>query len=172
MRLLSIAVAMIALCASVASAPARRANLTVAGDLEDGRMQVFVVDARGQIATRWKTSTDPKSAWTAWSSFQTPRNGVTTLSVGYLSDKRMQLFATEPNGNIITCWKTSTDPNADWTPWTAFGQSPRSTTSKARPAIANAQPDVRVALTAIRPPMLRSPRAPNSSKPTMAPNRT
>jgi hypothetical protein len=96
------------------------ANFIAAGDLEDGRIQVFAIEPNGQIESRWKTSTDPNSGWTAWSSFQTPRGGVTTIAVGYLSDKRMQLFATERNGNTVSCWKETTDPNSGWTPWSAF----------------------------------------------------
>jgi hypothetical protein len=120
MTKMSIAAATIALGASLASAHAQSANFIVAGDLEDGRIQVFAVQANGQTESRWKTSTDPNSGWTAWSNFQTPAGGVTTISVGYLSDKRMQLFATEPDGITVSCWKTSTDPNSGWTPWSAF----------------------------------------------------
>jgi hypothetical protein len=115
----AIAASAIALGASLASAPAYSANFIVAGDLEDGRIQVFAIQ-NGQIETRWKASTDPNSAWTSWTQFQTPPGGVTSITVGYLSDKRMQLFATEPNGNVVSCWKVSTDPNAQWTPWSAF----------------------------------------------------
>jgi len=120
MRKLSVAAATIALGASLASAPAHSAQFIVAGDLEDGRIQVFAIESNGRIETRWKTSPDPNSGWTAWSPFQTPPGGVTTISVGYLSDKRMQLFATQPNGSTVSSWKTSTDPNAGWTPWSAF----------------------------------------------------
>jgi hypothetical protein len=88
--------------------------------LEDGRIQVFAVDQSGQIESRWKESTDPNSACTAWSNFQTPSGGATNLSVGYLSDKRMQLFATLKNGNTASCWKQTADPNSAWTPWSAF----------------------------------------------------
>jgi hypothetical protein len=112
--------ATIGFCAVLASVPAHSANFISAGDLGDGRIQVFAIQSNGQIQSRWKTSTDPNSGWTAWSTFQTPAGGVTTISVGYLSDKRMQLFATQPNGNTVSCWKQSTDPNAGWTPWSPF----------------------------------------------------
>ncbi len=95
-------------------------TFTAAGDLEDGRIQVFAIDGNGQIESRWKETTQPSSAWTPWSAFQTPAGGATTLAVGYLSDKRMQLFATLKNGNTASCWKTTTDPNSAWTPWSAF----------------------------------------------------
>jgi len=92
----------------------------ISGDLEDGRMQVFAIDGGGQIFSRWKISTDPSSGWTGWSHFQTPPHGVTSIGLGYLSDKRIQLVATDSLGNPVSCWKTSTDPNAGWTGWSAF----------------------------------------------------
>jgi len=91
-----------------------------AGDLEDGRIQVFAIDQSGNLHSRWKESTDPNSAWTAWSNFQTPSGGVTSICVGYLSDKRMQLFATGDSGNTLSCWKTATSPDASWTPWSGY----------------------------------------------------
>ncbi|MET3130093.1 hypothetical protein AAKU55_000334 [Oxalobacteraceae bacterium GrIS 1.11] len=91
-----------------------------AGDLEDGRIQVFAIDNNGQMESRWKETADPNSNWTSWSAFQTPTGGATTVAVGYLSDKRMQLFATDRNGHTVSCWKSSTNPNAAWTAWSAF----------------------------------------------------
>jgi hypothetical protein len=91
-----------------------------AGLSADGKIQVFGVQPNGQIQTRWKTSADPNAGWTTWSNFQSPASGVTTIGVANLSDKRLQLFANEANGTAISCWKTSTDPNASWTPWSAF----------------------------------------------------
>jgi len=39
-----------------------------AGDLEDGRIQVFAIDSNGNIESRWKETSDPNSGWTGWSS--------------------------------------------------------------------------------------------------------
>ncbi|PMS16669.1 hypothetical protein C0Z18_22795 [Trinickia dabaoshanensis] len=91
-----------------------------AGDLEDGRIQVFAIDSNGNIESRWKETSDPNSGWTGWSSFQTPPGGASTMAVGYLSDKRMQLFVTDRGGNTLSCWKQTTNPDAAWTPWTGF----------------------------------------------------
>lgn len=33
--------------------------------------------------------------------------------------RRLQIFLTESNC-VLTAWKQSVDPNANWTPWTAF----------------------------------------------------
>jgi hypothetical protein len=97
------------------------AKFVAAGDLEDGRIQLFGIQSNGQMITRWKETTDPSSAWTAWANFQTPPGGVNYVCVGSLSDKRMQLFAAGAQGKAFSCWKTTTDPNAAWTAWSAFG---------------------------------------------------
>jgi hypothetical protein len=121
MRNSAIAAAMIALGTSLTVVPAQSAGVSiVAGKLPDGRIQTFAIQPDGQIESRWKTSTDPNSGWTEWSQFPTPPGGATTISVGYLSDGRMQLFATNPSGGTFSCWKSSTDPNAQWTRWSRF----------------------------------------------------
>jgi hypothetical protein len=95
-------------------------KFVAAGDLEDGRIQVFAIDGGGNIFSRWKASIDPNSGWTNWSAFQTPAHGATSMAYAYLSDKRPQLFASDGLGNMFSCWKTTIDPNASWTPWTPF----------------------------------------------------
>jgi hypothetical protein len=101
-------------------------DFIAAGNLEDGRIQLFGIQPSGghprsgSIMSRWKQTPDPNSGWTAWSKFQTPHGGVTSFCVGILSDKRMQLFATTGDGGVFSCWKTTTDPNASWTPWSAL----------------------------------------------------
>src|SRR5208282_126090 len=89
-------------------------KFVAAGDLEDGRIQLFGIEPSGQIVSRWKQTADPSSGWTVWSSFQTPAGSVSFICVGFLSDKRMQLFATNAQGHTISCWKTTTNPNSAW----------------------------------------------------------
>jgi hypothetical protein len=96
------------------------ARFITVGDLEFDRMQAFAIESDGKIISRWKETTDPNSAWTPWSSFQTPQGGATSMAVGTLPDKRLQLFATTSNGSIVSCWKQTTDPNSAWTAWSAF----------------------------------------------------
>ena len=88
-------------------------------DLSDERIQVFAVDGDGSLETRWKASTDPNSAWTAWQPFQTPGGGVTTIAGSELSDGRVQLFATLRSGDTVSSWKEG-GPDSAWTPWSAF----------------------------------------------------
>jgi hypothetical protein len=54
------------------------AKFIAAGDLGGnfGQIQVFAIQSKGQIESRWKQTPDPDSAWTAWASFQTPSGGV------------------------------------------------------------------------------------------------
>ena len=90
-------------------------------DLTDEQIQVFAIQADGSITTRWKTSADPNSAWTPWSNFQgLPNGGATSIGAGTLPDRRPQLFATDAGQNTWSCWKTTTNPSAAWTPWSAF----------------------------------------------------
>lgn len=91
-----------------------------AGELSDGRIQVFAIDSSGQLTSRWKKTTDPNSGWTGWSRFQTPSGGVVSIAVGVLPDKRLQLFAVDGAGNPVSCWKKTTDSNAGWTAWSGF----------------------------------------------------
>jgi hypothetical protein len=45
-------------------------NLTLAmAPLPDGRLQLFAIDASGDVWSAWKTSTDPDSGWTGWVPF-------------------------------------------------------------------------------------------------------
>ena len=89
-------------------------------NLTDKRIQVFAIDNAGEISSRWKTTTAPNASWTGWSGFQTPGGGVNSLGGAYLSDGRIQLFATDKQGVVWSCWKSNTDPNASWTGWGKF----------------------------------------------------
>ena len=96
-------------------------KFVAAGGLEDGRIQLFGIQFNGQIVVVGKIYADPNSGWTDWSNFQTPPGGVTSICVGYLSDKRMRFVTGAPAGTTqLSCWKTTTDPNAAWTAWSAF----------------------------------------------------
>ena len=91
-----------------------------AGELSDGRIQVFAIDNSGNLQSRWKETTDPNSSWTNWSNFQTPSGGVISLGVGTLPDKRLQLFGVDSNGNPVSCWKITVESESAWTPWSGF----------------------------------------------------
>lgn len=98
-----------------------------AGVLPDGRIQLFANSYNSSsnsnsLFSRWKETTDTGSAWTPWYPFQTPQDlgSYPILSIGYLPDKSMQLFLLTGAGTPVTCYKTSPDPNASWTPWQPF----------------------------------------------------
>ena len=92
-----------------------------AASLEDGRPQLFLVDEQNRVWSAWKTTTDPSSAWTSWSSFPSPAGATpAAISTAALSDKRPQLFLVDKQNRVWSAWKTTTDPSSAWTSWSPF----------------------------------------------------
>jgi len=85
-----------------------------------GKLQFWVIKSNSELYSSWKTSDNPNANWTKLSPFSPNPGAVTDIAAGTLSDGRVQLFATHPNGDIVSSWKASTNENAAWTPWTAF----------------------------------------------------
>jgi hypothetical protein len=54
------------------STPTATATAFTAGPLSDGRLQLFLADASGEIFTSWKVTTDPDAEWAQWESFGIP----------------------------------------------------------------------------------------------------
>ena len=87
--------------------PSETLSSLTAGALSDGRLQLWGSGTSG-IWTTWKESSDPNSAWSEWSLFQSFQSAIryrptTALSVGRLPDGRLQLWASAqeddlPNG--------------------------------------------------------------------------
>jgi hypothetical protein len=96
------------------------ARITAVAPLSDGRLQAWAVDYNGAIWSRWKTSTESASDWTAWTSFQALEELALSISVSPLSDGRLQLFATDVYGKVWSCWKEDTDSKAAWSSWVSF----------------------------------------------------
>lgn len=91
------------------------------GNISDNRPQIFATNGSGTLYSCWKQSTDASSAWTAWSPFEAiPGGGAHAVAAGRLPDGQLQLFATNAAGTVYTCWKSTTDPSASWTAWSAF----------------------------------------------------
>jgi hypothetical protein len=92
--------------------------------LSDGRLELWATNAAGGLFTTWKTTTDPNATWTPWSDFLAEvgplAGGARQVAVAPLSDGRLELWATNAAGGLFTKWKTTTDPNATWTPWSDF----------------------------------------------------
>ena len=100
--------------------PEAKAVTFAAAPLSDGRLQLFVIDGSspGQIWSTWQEATDPNSAWTSLSPFQTPEKGAYSVTAAPLSDGRLQLFVTDDSspGKIWSTRQEATDPNSGWTP--------------------------------------------------------
>jgi hypothetical protein len=93
------------------------ANAIAAGNLNDGRLQLWSVNGDGSMVTRWKTSTGPGSGWTGWSPFQSPPGGAVTIATGQVGGGILQLFSTNAEGTFTSFEVTQP---AGWTPWSAF----------------------------------------------------
>ena len=92
------------------------------GYLPDARMQLFVIPADQNLYSRWKGTTDPDSYWTDWANMGRPQGTyLNNVSVGYVSDARMLLLATDNVGTVHSISKTSRDPNAGWGNWESLG---------------------------------------------------
>jgi hypothetical protein len=107
----------------------------VAGQLPDGRMQLFASDMNGLLWTLWQ---EPGAGFSLswqnayWQPFPLPNgellySGVSTpnfsIAMAALADQRLQLFAIDGTSshNVWTTWKTTTDPDAEWVlPWNQF----------------------------------------------------
>ena len=94
--------------------------------LPDGRMQIFICTADGNVYTMWKLTTNPNSGWSSWSSLGNIGTGIGSVyfagvSVGVLSDSRLQIFVMGTDGNVYSKWKLTTDPNSGWSGWTSLG---------------------------------------------------
>lgn len=97
-------------------------GLPTIGYLTDGRMQLFVIPEDQNLYSRWKETTDPNSSWSDWTNMGKPEGTyLNDISVGYLPDGRMQLFATDNGGAVHSIWKTTKEPNAGWSNWQNLG---------------------------------------------------
>jgi hypothetical protein len=98
----------------------------VSTNLTDTRPQIFASKSDGTIATMWKVSRDPDSAWTPWQLLLGPPPRTSMVSAGTLSNGANQLFALAdmpgpPGPEALTAWKVSNDPNAQWSNWVGLG---------------------------------------------------
>ena len=107
----------------VGALPAGARQAAVA-PLPDGRLELWVVDASGGLSTTWKVSAQPNANWSPWENFLAEVGalpaGARQVAVATLPDGRLELWVTDASGDLFTTWKVSTQPNADWTPWTAL----------------------------------------------------
>ena len=97
------------------------------GYLPDDRMQIFICTSDGTVYTMYKLTTDPNSAWSGWTSLGGIGTGIDSVyfagvSVGNLTDGRMQIFVMGDDGNVYTKWKLTTDASSGWSGWTNLGK--------------------------------------------------
>ena len=96
-----------------------------AGQLTDGRPQLFAVDSWGQLWSSWKATTQADAAWTQW--ILMPNNPPPYLRQAFaaqLTDGRPQLFAVDASGQLWSSWKATTQADAAWTAWILMPNNP------------------------------------------------
>jgi hypothetical protein len=101
-----------------------RAYSISSGRLSDGRLQLFIVDTSNQIWTTWQRTMNASDRWSPLSPFQTTQTGSRFITVGRLSDGRLQLFVVDNSNQIWTTWQQTSDPNAEWTSLSLFEAPP------------------------------------------------
>jgi hypothetical protein len=98
-----------------------------AGQLSDGRLQLWVVPLGGHLQTTWKASRGPNSSWVPWQAFSPNPGPVSGLVAGRLWDRRLKLWALgsnfPPGGlGVLTIEKTTAIADAPWwANWKGFG---------------------------------------------------
>jgi hypothetical protein len=103
-----------------AAMPPFQSDQMTAAPLSDKRLQFWAVDTAGKIWSCWKTTTDSNSAWSPWTSswtVQAPPFLAKQVAAAPLSDGRLQFWAVDTSGRIWSCWKTTTNPNSNWSSW-------------------------------------------------------
>ncbi len=84
---------------------------------------MWVVDGNGGVLSCWKTSTDANGYWSRWEDFLQVAGSldrpVRDLTVAPLSDGRLQLWALDDLGSLVTCWKVD-GAHGYWTGWRDF----------------------------------------------------
>jgi hypothetical protein len=93
--------------------------------LKDGRLVVWATDSAGGLYTTRKKTSDPDTEWLPWKDFFLMGPGslpaaVQTVSVGPLSDGRLELWAAVAGGGLWTTWQNDSNPDVPWHQWTDF----------------------------------------------------
>jgi hypothetical protein len=109
--------------AEVGAIPAGVANVAVA-PLSNGALELWATDKNGGLWTSWKVNANADADWTGWSNFLAEVGaipaGVASVAVAPLSNKALELWATDKNGAVWTSWKVDATPDANWTGWSNF----------------------------------------------------
>ena len=99
-----------------------------AGKSDPGRIQLFAAVTGGgssSLITTWETE-ENSGVYYDW----IPMEGAPTLAalpaVACVNAPggRLQLLATNSQGNLMTCWKSKPEKDAPWTAWQKAGQGP------------------------------------------------
>jgi len=116
-RLVVLAAAALCMTVQVVRADTSLIGKPVAGRNADGRLEIFKVDADGQLRHRWQKPAD--GSWSSWSSLGgalLPGAAVATNREGAL-----EVFAVDRNSGALCTIRQVTTNSVDWSDWQIFG---------------------------------------------------
>jgi hypothetical protein len=90
----------------------------VLGRSGDGRLELFIVGADGNLWHRWQTTAS--NGWSAWTSEGSAGGGFAAAPAVHPSgDGRLELFVVGADGNLWHRWQTAASNG--WSAWTSHG---------------------------------------------------
>ncbi|HXZ03262.1 MAG TPA: hypothetical protein VEH81_00435 [Ktedonobacteraceae bacterium] len=104
----------------------------VAGENEDGRVEVFIIGSDNALWHRWQTT--PGGIWGGWASLGKPpsANAFFIPFVWKNDDGRLEVFTVGTDGALWNLWQVA--PNGTWSNWASLGNPPTATIQSA-PAV-------------------------------------
>ncbi|MBV9357194.1 MAG: hypothetical protein JO023_16910 [Chloroflexi bacterium] len=103
--------------------PADTLSFPTLGTNADGRLELFAVGVGQGVWHTWQNAASSGS-WSSWSNLGWPSAGVSVndLAVGANADGRLELFGSDPSGEVWHVWQTA--PNSGWSSWASLGGEP------------------------------------------------
>jgi len=105
-----------------AGTPPFSAKQVAAAPLYDGGLQFWAIDNNGRLWSCWQETTDPNSAWTAWTQnwladLLSSATVCRALWPARMSDGRTALWIIDGTAEVHWTIKLTPDPSAQWQNW-------------------------------------------------------
>jgi len=121
------------------AAPPAKVNQLAAAPLSNGALQLWVVTNQGQLFSTWKETPDANANWLPWQTFPGSPPGaaqVVQVAAAPLSNGALQLWAVTEQGQLLSTWKESPEPHANWAWWVDFAGAAPSASRVSQVAVA------------------------------------